>query len=512
MATENTIQIISLIEHLINLANKFGLTNERDNIYYRNRLYNLLHIPYDYYDYNEIIIDNISDTIEQIYLNLSQEDRDHIGLTKDQCTTRIIAEIVPSPSIVEHKFKQIKSSDGIKTALDWYYKFSMQTDYIKTKAIKKNQSWISETKYGKLQITINLSKPEKDPLEIAKAKTEISTSYPKCLLCIENEGYVGTYTHPARHNHRMLKLELSHAEYYFQYSPYLYYNEHSIIINKNHTDMIVNTEMLENFITFVDMIPHYLIGSNTDIPIVGGSILSHDHYQAGNHIFPIENAKKKYTTSIVQYPNLIINYLYWPISTLQLIGNKHDILNAGLLIINNWYKYSNENLGIYARGENNIRHNAVTPILRKISNDSYSLYLMLRNNLQNSEHPEGIFHPHRNLHHIKKENIGLIEAMGLAILPGRLADEIAKIKLLLLDDSLLELDITLKNNPELIKHHDWIIEIKQKYQTFSASTIDNILEKEIANKFCNVLEDSGVFKQNDDGDNAMLDFINTLHN
>lgn len=498
--------LANLVELLLINAEKLHLTKIRDRIYFRNRLFTLLNIPLNEYQYDLVSNFQTSEILEEIYANLSESQKDIIALTKEQILTRIIDQILPSPSIIECTFKTIKTNKSLKEAIDWYYQFSKLTDYIKINAIARNKKWVSDTKYGTLEITINLSKPEKDPKEIAKAKMLVDNNYPKCLLCIENEGYEGnSNSHPARHNHRMLKIPLSNKEYYFQYSPYLYYPEHSIVINPEHSDMVINNEMLENFFAFVDNIPHYIIGSNTDIPIVGGSILTHDHYQAGNHIFPIEKANNKFEITSNKYPNIRIEYLHWPLSTIKLTGSKVDLLNAFELVKDNWYNYTNHELDIIAYGVNNERHNAITPILRKISKDEYTLYLMLRNNRTSEQYPDGIFHPHIDLHHIKKENIGLIEAMGLAILPGRLDLELKEISYALLHNT-----TQISNN--LIKHHDWINELKEKYKIFDKADIHNILQNEISLKFAKVLDAAGVFKQNDIGNSEAYQFINIIFN
>lgn len=296
----------------------------------------------------------------------------------------------------------------------------------------------------------------------------------------------------------------------FQYSPYAYYPEHSIIINPTHRDMVINRETFINLLDFVDLIPHYLIGSNSDIPIVGGSILTHDHYQAGNYVFPIEKATVKKSYQLPQFPQVAVNYLLWPVTTLQLIGGRNELLKLTMLIIKHWYGYSNPELEILATDGNGNRHNAITPVARKLGEGKYVLYLMLRNNRTTSEHPEGIFHPHRHLHHIKKENIGLIEAMGLAILPGRLQAELAEIeKLLLINDKAMALTQLLFDET-LLKHEAWLAELYLKYGSFSDCNVRQILKNEVTEKFAQVLECSGVFKNDARGDVAMDEFIQLL--
>lgn len=495
-------QLVKLVHDVVELSQKLSLIKLRDKIYYTNKLYTLLNItPCEYIA--ESKFDGkykLHKLVSQIYDLLSEGVQSQLGLTREQAETRIVDEVLPAPSIIECIFNTIKTNKSIKDALDWYYQFSKHTDYIKVDAIAKNQKWTSNTKYGNLEITINLSKPEKDPKEIAKAKSIVSSNFPKCLLCIENEGHQGNGSNqPARHNHRMITLDLATEKYYFQYSPYLYYDEHSIIINPKHKDMVVDRALFENFFTFTDLMPHYLIGSNTDIPIVGGSILTHDHYQAGNYVFPIEKAATKFTFELNGFDDVLVEYLNWPVSTLKLTGGKTQLLSLSLSLLDRWYKYSNEDLDIIAE-TNGQRYNAITPIMRKIYDDKYVVYLLLRNNRTSNEYPDGIFHPHAELHHIKKENIGLIEAMGLAILPGRLAKELTMIKNVLLSHGADVPD-------DLIKHKEWVNELKAKYLDMDKHRIDTMIESEVANKFALVLEHAGVFKQNSQGNDGIKHFI-----
>lgn len=513
-----TDKLIYLTETLLAKAVAIGLVEQRDLIYFRNHYAQL-------FDYeltnNPIQINpklaqlNLADIARQIYLALDGNQIANLGNTKEQIETRIIDELMPRPSTIESKFRQIEQTQGIEAALDWYYLLSQNTNYIKTADIARNQSWSTETEYGNLEITINLSKPEKDPLEIAKLKAQQKKNagdYPQCLLCIENEGYTGDLNKPARQNHRMLQLNLDNNAWYFQYSPYLYYPEHSIVINQQHQDMQINQQALKNMFSFVEQIPHYLIGSNSDIPIVGGSILNHDHYQAGNYVFPLEKTSVRFSHSLAQFNNVILNYLNWPLSTLQLIGNKSDLLQLAELVIQKWYTYNNSELGIISAFEQGVRHNAITPILRKspANDDSYSLYLILRNNRTSDEHPEGIFHPHRELHHIKKENIGLIEAMGLAILPGRLAAELKEIENLLLLNDVDSAVTSLLFDETLVKHEEWLKALYMKYPLFSANNVQQILQIEVGLKFSQVLENCGVFKLSPTGDKGLKEFLSIL--
>ena len=505
-----------IVELFLAKAIKVALIKPRDAIYLRNVIYHIFSLqytyPFDAIDQEQVQKQSLAQLVEQLYLSLNGSQIDRLGENKDQITTAIINLILPSPSVIEDKFNLLKQQQGIKSALDWYYEFSKITDYIKTEDIAKNQSWSSQTNFGQLEITINLSKPEKDPLEIARlklVKPKVS-SYPKCLLCVENEGFAGSVSQPARQNHRILEIELNNKPWFFQYSPYSYYPEHSIIINPVHCDMLINAATFDNFFDFVNQVPHYLIGSNTDIPIVGGSILTHDHYQAGNHTFPIEKALIKDTYKLEQYKSVEINHLNWPVTTLQLIGTRDELTVLIERIMDRWYSYNNIELDIIAQDNNGTRHNAITPIMRKLGEDKYAVYLLLRNNRTTKQHPEGIFHPHKHLHHIKKENIGLIEAMGLAILPGRLLKELAELeKLLLLNDKKLALSEILFDD-SLIKHESWLAELYHKYGSFNSSNIKELIKNTVATKFSQVLECAGVIKNNPSGDMAMKEFINLL--
>ena len=347
---------------------------------------------------------------------------------------------------------------------------------------------------------------EKDPKEIALLKSLANSEYeyPSCLLCLENEGYTGSLTKAARHTHRMLSLNLNNENWMFQFSPYAYYSEHSIIINYKHQDMHIDMDTLYAFFDFVDLVPHYFIGSNSDIPIVGGSILNHDHFQAGSYIFPIEKAKVK---NSINKDNVVVEYLYWPISTLRLNGTKNNILKLAEKLINKWYSFSYPELDIIS-ATNNIRHNGITPVLRKISQDNYQLYLMLRNNRTNHIYPDGIFHPHQELHHIKKENIGLIEAMGLAILPGRLEYELRLMNDFLSLNNLNQALERLEQDHTMHKHREWLKYLYLSYKNFDNDNY-NLLYDEVSNKFCQVLEHSGVFKHDKSGDEALENFLNS---
>ena len=356
-------------------------------------------------------------------------------------------------------------------------------------------------KYGDIQISISLSKPEKDPKEIAKAKLAKSTGYPKCLLCKENVGYAGNMNHPARQTHRIISLDLNGKTYNFQYSPYVYYNEHCIIFNNEHVPMVINRQTFENLFTFIEKFPHYMIGSNADLPIVGGSILTHDHYQGGRHRFPMQDASVIKEIEIKGYENIKVQMLNWPLSTLRLTADDKEVLvDLSDKILNHWINYDDVSCDILSH-TNDVRHNKVTPIAR-MDNNRYQIDIVLRNNRTNDEHPLGIFHPHAKHHHIKKENIGLIEVMGLAVLPARLKDELECLKLCLLKKKCID------DLESLKKHKEWF-EYLQTLE-FDEQSIDEFIEKEVTKKFVSVLENAGVYKMNQKGIEGFTRFVDSL--
>ncbi len=407
-------------------------------------------------------------------------------------------------SEVINTFNNLYSNSPIE-ATNYYFKLSIASNYIRKSRTDKNILWKTSTNYGDLDLTINLSKPEKDPKEIAKAKLIKSSSYPKCLLCKENEGFYGNLNHPARQTHRIIPMTINNNEWFLQYSPpYTYYNEHCILLNSKHTPMKISKTTFENLLGFVDKIPHYFAGSNADLPIVGGSILSHDHYQGGHYTFAMEKAEIDKHYNIEKYKNVCVGRVNWPMSVLRLSSsNKNDLISLAEDILLKWKNYSDESVNILSH-TNDTMHNTITPIARK-RNDKYELDLVLRNNRTSDEHPLGIFHPHAEVHHIKKENIGLIEVMGLAVLPARLKDEIAIIK-----EYLLSKAPTISKDEIVNKHSDWYNYIIEKYNDINISNVDSILKTEIGYKFLEVLHHAGVFKRDDKGLSAFDKFVNTL--
>ncbi|MCC2626187.1 MAG: galT [Burkholderiales bacterium] len=502
------------IERLINYAINTHLIENSDVMYVRNRYFYLLNIRYNSSDdnlfeaqrtqlanetleYPDEILDNI---VQYCQVNGISKP----GYTPDIIKCNLMDIVTPRPSLVRTNFKHKYINFGISSALQYFYQLSVASNYIKLADISKNHTWVISTNYGNMEITINLSKPEKDPKQIAEAKLQIATDYPKCLLCAENEGFAGDYTRPSRFTLRLIPLCLNGETWYFQFSPYLYYPEHSIIFSSVHRDMLVNLSTFTAMFDFVDFIPEYIIGANTDIPIVGGSILSHDHFQAGNYSFPMEKAKIRQTITWPNYPQVSGHILEWPLSVISLTGNRQDLISLSNKILQHWLSYSDETVGILNHTAE--RHNALNPIVRKLNDDNYRIYLILRNNRKSSKHPDGIFHPHEHLHHIKKENIGLIEAMGLAILPGRLDNELKQAEQILLTNDITQINAIDKKHL-LWPHKDWLTYLSKTYGQFSKKTITECLKKEVGNKFVHVLECSGVFKNTPAGLAAFERFI-----
>lgn len=449
-------------------------------------------------------------TVEKIdYYLLIEDMLDYavkVGLIEDNITerdlfdTKIMNCIMPRPSEVVNKFYQLYDENKQK-ATQYFYDLSIHSNYIRKARTDKNIKFSHYYKYGDIQISINLSKPEKDPKEIAKAKLAKSTGYPKCLLCKENVGYAGNMNHPARQTHRIISLDLNGKTYNFQYSPYVYYNEHCIIFNNKHVPMVINRQTFENLFTFIEKFPHYMIGSNADLPIVGGSILTHDHYQGGRHRFPMQDASVIKEIEIKGYENIKVQMLNWPLSTLRLTADDKEVLvDLSDKILNHWINYDDVSCDILSH-TNDVRHNKVTPIAR-MDNNRYQIDIVLRNNRTNDEHPLGIFHPHAKHHHIKKENIGLIEVMGLAVLPAGLKDELECLKLCLLKKKCID------DLESLKKHKEWF-EYLQTLE-FDEQSIDEFIEKEVTKKFVSVLENAGVYKMNQKGIEGFTRFVDSL--
>ncbi len=428
---------------------------------------------------------------------LKEDDITH----RDLFDTKIMSVFVPRSSEVIKTFKE-KYEASPKEATDFYYKFSCDTDYIRRYRIAKDVKWVTETKYGDIDITINLSKPEKDPKAIAAAKNAVQSGYPKCNLCIENEGYAGRINSPARQNHRIIPIKIDGSDWRFQYSPYVYYNEHCIVLNSEHTPMKIDESAFRKLFDFVKLFPHYFVGSNADLPIVGGSILSHEHFQGGCYEFAMAKAPIEKEYKIEGFDGVVCGRVKWPMSVLRLKGNDtKEITRLAGIILKKWRAYSDPKCSIFAETDGE-PHNTITPIARK-RDGLYELDLVLRNNLTTAEHPLGVFHPHADKHNIKKENIGLIEVMGLAVLPSRLKKEMALLESAILDGRDFSQDDVLS------KHYNWFCAFKDNY-TFTSENTADILKAEIGKTFEAVLEDAGVYKRDEEGFAGFDRFVQSI--
>lgn len=492
--------IDQLIQQLINKAIAAQLIDCEDEIYARNQVLSLLRLV-EFKDC-EITESNleIPDLLEQIVdFACEQGIIEDIFDEKEIFSSKIMNCFIARPSTVNQIFFD-KYKQNPQEATEYFYELSKNSNYIQMKRIRNNVEYKVSTKYGELDITINLSKPEKDPRSIALERTVQKANYPKCLLCIENEGYAGRIGHPARSNHRMIRLNLSDEKWLLQYSPYVYYNEHCIVLSEDHRDMRITSVAFQRLLNFVEQFPHYFVGSNADLPIVGGSILSHDHYQGGHYDFAMAEAEDDRTFSLEQFPNVQGSVVKWPMSVIRLRSKETGpLVEAGEHILSRWRNYSDETVGIYAK-TGDIPHNTITPIARK-NQEFYELDLVLRNNRTSEEHPLGIFHPHQDVHHIKKENIGLIEVMGLAVLPARLKDELEEVENFILGktDSVAEY------------HLEWAKGLKEGYQSVvTPSNVEAIVREETGKKFLKALEDAGVFKTNEEGKAGFNRFILSL--
>lgn len=539
--------ICTLILELVSYGKNKGLIDNADEVYTTNKLLELFQI-------DEYKIDNSSDT-----QNVNQQDDNeqntrelHFILEdmmdyavengimendtityRDLFDTKIMGLITPPPSVVRAKFNAFNNA---KDATEFYYDFSKATNYIRVDRIAKDEKWITSTEFGDLDITINLSKPEKDPRDIAAAGKAKKSGYPACLLCMENEGYAGHFSHPARQNHRIIPITLDGEEYFLQYSPYVYYNEHCIIFNKKHIPMKINKSTMKKLLSFVEMFPHYTAGSNADLPIVGGSILSHDHFQGGGYEFPMVRAPYEKEFSVNGYDDVKSGIIKWPMSTIRLQGDDiNRIVELADHILGSWRKYTDKDAFIFAEtgGE---PHNTITPIARirqagnpnnkfDASKDVFELDLVLRNNITTDENPLGVYHPHAEYHHIKKENIGLIEVMGLAVLPARLKKEMASLQEAILNGT------NLYSDESLVSHIEWLMNLLPKYgyevktdnsttaivtklpegsKVELADSLHNIIKNEIGFVFSGVLEDAGVYKRTTEGELAFMRFVDSL--
>ena len=422
---------------------------------------------------------------------------------KDLFDTKIMGCLVARPSEIRARFKDLYENESSLAATDYFYKLSCDSNYIRRQRIKKDQKWTTDTEYGTLDVTINLSKPEKDPKAIAAAKNAKQSAYPKCQLCAENEGYAGRVNHPARQNHRIIPVTINNSDWYFQYSPYVYYNEHCIVFNSKHTPMKIERATFGKLLDFVTNFPHYFVGSNADLPIVGGSILTHDHFQGGHYTFAMAKAPIEKEISFKGYEDVRAGIVKWPMSVIRISGaDKDRLIDLADKILVAWRGYTDEEAFIFAETDGE-PHNTITPIARRRGED-YELDLVLRNNITTEEHPLGVYHPHAHLHHIKKENIGLIEVMGLAVLPARLKDEMAE-----LADAIIN-GMDLRSTETLASHAEWAEGFLPKYDKVDESNVMDIIHEEMGQVFKEVLECAGVYKCTEEGRKAFMRFVESV--
>ena len=495
-------KIETYIDSLVAYAMNNGLAEPVDHMVLTNRLLDLLRKD-DYEPSDELLIEDLEEILAGILDYAVEKGICDDGITaRDIFDTRIMGAVTPMPREVIRTFEEKYHMDPV-AATDWYYKFSCDTDYIRRYRIKKDMRWKYASEYGEIDITINLSKPEKDPKAIAAAKNAPQSAYPKCQLCVENEGYAGRMNHPARANHRIVPIEVCGQPWCLQYSPYVYYNEHCIVFNSQHTPMKIDKSAFEKLLDFVRVFPHYFVGSNADLPIVGGSILSHEHFQGGHYRFAMESAGIEKEVSFKGYEDIHAGIVKWPMSVIRLNGrDPKRIADLADKILGAWRAYSDESVGVIAFSDGE-PHNTITPIARRRS-DLYELDLVLRCNITTPEHPMGVFHPHAEKHNIKKENIGLIEVMGLAVLPSRLKGELADLAEALVAGK----DIA--GDEVLGKHAAWAEGLKQQY-TFTADNALDIILQETGKVFAAVLEDAGVYKNTPEGRAAFLKFVDTVN-
>ena len=499
-------QVFPYVQELLDYGLKQNLLTLEDKDYIRNQLLSVLDIDF-WIDpiplgTNERPVSAILDSILEWSVKSGRIEKDSINF-RDLLDTKIMGVLVPRPSEVIKRFQTILQEKNSEAATDFFYKLSQDSNYIRTDRISKNEYWTTQTEYGELEITINLSKPEKDPLDIIKTYQNQNSSYPECLLCKENVGYVGRVDHPARQNLRTIPLRLNEEEWYFQYSPYTYYREHAIVFSKDHRPMKITQHTIDSLLDFTDQFPHYFIGSNADLPIVGGSILNHDHFQGGYHSFPMAEAEIEEKFILKGFNMIKVGIVNWPVSTIRLTGmDKRLVSILGAHILKTWRDYSDESVGIHAYSDNE-PHNTITPIASR-RGKAYELDLVLRNNYTNNEYPFGIYHPHEEVHHIKKENIGLIEVMGLAVLPGRLKEELEILANWIINDHSTE---KIRQDPRTSKHVDWIVSMKSKYPNLHKNNVQQILQKEVGYVFAKVLENVGVFKRDQKGREAFRRLI-----
>ena len=495
-------KIETCIDSLVSYAMNCGLAEPVDHVVLTNRLLDLLRLD-TYAPADEPLSEDLEEILAGILDYAVANGLCDEGITaKDIFDTRIMGAVTPMPREVIGIFNHLYAEDPVK-ATDWYYKFSCDTDYIRRYRIAKDMRWKYESEYGEIDITINLSKPEKDPKAIAAAKNAPQTAYPKCQLCMENEGYAGRMNHPARANHRIIPIEVCGEAWCLQYSPYVYYNEHCIVFNSKHVPMKIDRSAFRKLLSFVEYFPHYFVGSNADLPIVGGSILSHEHFQGGHYTFAMETAPVEQALSFTGFEDIQAGIVKWPMSVIRLQGSDPKrIADLAEKILNLWRGYSDESVGVIAFSDGE-PHNTITPIARR-RGEAFELDLVLRCNITTEEHPLGVFHPHGDKHHIKKENIGLIEVMGLAVLPSRLKKELTDLAAAVVEGRDITTDAVLE------KHSAWVEELKKRH-TFTQENALDIILMETGKVFAAVLEDAGVYKNTETGKNAFLRFVEAVN-
>ncbi|MCL6602600.1 MAG: UDP-glucose--hexose-1-phosphate uridylyltransferase [Paenibacillus sp.] len=509
---------LQAIEQLILFAERQRMIEPADLDYSRNVLL-------EQFGFSEPHFGDVDQTIlegPQAPLDILIDYGFEIGLIPENSDTyrdlldaKIMGLLMARPSEVNAEFRRLTAEKGISAATDQFYKLSIDSNYIRMDRISKNVYWLQDSPYGDIEMTINLSKPEKSPKEIAMARLLPPPVYPKCQLCRENVGYSGRVNHPPRQNLRIIPLALNNEKWFFQYSPYVYYNEHCIVFHHDHVPMKLTKDTLSRLLGFVESFPHYFIGSNADLPIVGGSILTHDHFQGGRHTFPIQKAPKESTFTHESYPGVSISIVKWPMSVLRLSSQDPAVLlECGNSIYEAWKGYSDPEADVLAFSETEgelVPHNTVTPIVRRAEDSGYEMDLVLRNNRTSEQYPEGIFHPHREMHHIKKENIGLIEVMGLAILPGRLKEELDRIAGILAGDSSTLNELQGDSTHALAQHASWVQELVERFgMSMNHEEAVKTIQNEVGIKFTHILEHAGVYKRTPEGQEAFHRFVKSL--
>ena len=500
--------IYDYIRQLVDYGVSRHLIEDEDVIYTRNTLLDMLKLD-SYEEQGNVEPIETPEDLERVLcaiLDYAVEKgiiAENSIVLRDLFDTGLMNTLMPKPSQVIRTFWE-KYKESPQTATEYFYSLSCASDYIRTYRVKKDMKWVTQTQYGDIDITINLSKPEKDPKMIALAKNMKTSSYPKCLLCMENEGYAGRINHPARQNHRIIPVEIDNSRWGFQYSPYVYYNEHCIVFNGEHVPMQINRATFRKLFDFIRQFPHYFVGSNADLPIVGGSILSHDHFQGGNYEFAMAKAPVEIDLEFKGFEDIKAGIVKWPMSVIRLSGDDDErIIALADKILGAWRGYTDEAAFIYAE-TNGEPHNTITPIAR-MRDGKYELDLVLRNNITTEEHPSGLYHPWEEYHHIKKENIGLIEVMGLAVLPARLKDEMEELEQTILSGK------DIRSIESIAKHADWVDGFRGKYDSIDESNITEIIHNEIGKVFGQILECAGVYKTDETGRAAFLRFADYVN-